>query len=186
MMDRPGLLNFSEFVLESDASSDSEFIDLLKDALEAGILSRSEYISHIRKLGNPELLSVASRDVIAALESPEAKRIFDAGLTLVSSVNQMLRGNIAFGRPDFAIQKDCSIVLFPEPRYIRRYPASRRFNQWQTDWRPQVLMKLDRDGSTVDFYRLAMRWIADHLDLNSECFKSKKRTSATYFDTHLG
>lgn len=187
--------SFLQFISENESSQENPLkshIDALDDLRKFGLISDLEYGKELRAVSRElggNYLDLASGDIRAALESPEAKRLFDAGLALVSSNTQILNGNLIFGKRDYHRSDDFALGFFPNLRKVRRMtPKGGRpgpFGTYIHTPQDQSIKEFSKNISILHFYRLAMRWVADHVDLTSPEFKLLRKTAKGYFDTPL-
>jgi GH18 family chitinase len=190
------LKGFTEFVNESADEAAAQLSmekAALNDMLRIGLISQKEWTKELRaavRRSKGDTTEAATPEAKAALASPEATRLLDAGLVNVSSTTQISRGNIILGPPDYDRKKDYALGFFPEIRKVRRMtPKTRRQSPygWTYSNPPQddSIKAFPMAKSDSEFYKMAMRWVIDHVDLDWEHnnFPAKKRTPRGYFDS---
>jgi len=182
---------FFQFINESaeDAKSEREALDYL---LSVGLISKEQHKKDLAvssRIHNPPSTDQLSPAAMAAVNSPEAKALLDAGLYLVSSNIRNVRGNLVYGPASYDRAEGYALGFFPQIRKVRRMTpkASRRnrfngllFNPPQDD----TIKEFKMARSDEEFYKIAMRWVLDHVDLDYEHtnFPVKKKTARGYFD----
>lgn len=186
---------FKNFIGESETGDPAMFSshkDALDDLLKLGLISKKDYAVELRSIAQDfapgDAFAMATPDAKAALSSPEMKRLKDAGLVLLSSKTQLQRGNLILGRPSYDRQTDHALGFFPEIRKVRRMtPKGLRPGPfgWLRTTQDATIKILPSEWSDLEFYRHAMRWAADHVDLNDPEFRLKTRTAKGYFDAPL-
>ena len=184
--------DFSQFINESEEAFEKEK-ETLGYLLSVGLVSKKEYdreLATSARIHNPPSTAMLSPEALEAVNSPEAKVLQDAGLFLVSSNIRNTRGNLVWGPPNYDRKKDYALGFFPEIRKVRRMtPKTRRQSPygWTHSNPPQddSIKAFPMAKSDSEFYKMAMRWVIDHVDLDWEHnnFPAKKRTPRGYFDS---
>ena len=182
---------FSQFINESDEDfkAEQEALDYL---LSVGLISKEQHrkdSAMSSRIHNPPSTSMLSPAAITAVNSPEAKALLDAGLYLVSSNIRKSRGNLVYGPAHYDRIKDYALGFFPEIRKVRRMTPKAPYRSpygWVSSNPPQdeTIKIFTMAKSDDDFYKIAMRWVLDHVDLDYENknFPVKKKTARGYFD----
>jgi hypothetical protein len=186
---------FKNFIGESETGDPKMFSshkDALDDLLKLGLISKKDYTGELRRISQDfaptDILAMTTPDARAALSSSEMKRLTDSGLILLSSKTQLQRGNLIIGRPSYDRQTDHALGFFPEIRKVRRMtPKGSRSGPygWAQSTQDVTIKIFPSEWSDLEFYRHAMRWTADHVDLNDPEFRVKTRTAKGYFDAPL-
>jgi hypothetical protein len=165
---------------EEDPNQELEHLSVLADL---GFIDDVEVKKVLRTRGVPDIIKY-TKYIQEIVDSPEYGELQEHGLELVSSKTQLLNGSIIFGRPGYRSHDSYAIGLFPGPKLIRRMTPKgislgirgRRIGSM--DFRIKDL----RDIPESQFYRVAMRWILDHIDFNDPKFSVKSRTRKGYFN----
>jgi len=158
-------------------------IEDLRQLVDLGLIDQHEITAFLRKRGVPTIIENVP-EIQEIVNSPEYAELQSYGLKLVSSKTQLLNGSILFGFPGYRPYDGYAIGLFPGPKMIRRMtPKGIDLGIWgrrigSMDFRIKELKDIPRDK----FYRVAMRWILDHIDLEDPEFSVKRRTRKGYFD----
>lgn len=187
---------FNQFINEAEGADPEMFKthkEALDDLLKLGLVSKKEYQGELRRIAQdfaPEkLVSLAPPAAQEALSSPEMKPLQDAGLMLLSSKTQIQRGNLVIGRPDYDRLRDHALGFFPDIRKVRRMtPKAGRlspFGGYTHIMQDATIKIFPKEWSDLEFYRRAMRWVADHVDLTNPEFPVKVKTRKGYFDAPL-
>jgi hypothetical protein len=183
---------FFQFINESaeDAKSEREALDYL---LSVGLISKEQHRKDLAvssRIHNPPATDRLSPAAMTAVNSPEAKALLDAGLYLVSSNIRNVRGNLVYGPASYDRAEDYALGFFPQIRKVRRMtPKAPLRDRYGGLWRsnpPQddTIKEFTMARSDDEFYKIAMRWVLDHVDLDYERthFPVKKKTARGYFD----
>ena len=174
-------------VFESDSrESINQKIEDLRRLADLGMIDKQEIIAFIRKSGVPTIIENIP-DIQAIVDSPEYQELQARGLTIVSSRTQLLNGNIILGYAGYRPYDGYAIGLFLGRKRIMRMtpkgiPMGTRgrtpYGIGSMDFRIKELRNIPED----QFYRVAMRWIIDHIDLEHPEFPVKNRTRKGYFN----
>lgn len=176
-------------IFENDSEyTDDQAIASIRHLVELGILKVSELRAFLREQGAATIRNQSYIKEI--LHLPEYKEIQSHGLELVSSKTQLLNGTIVFGYPGYAPADQFAIGIFPGTKIIRRLtPKGIPLGIWRRgvgsmDFQIKKLPNVQDD----QFYRVAMRWILDHIDFEeinqytkTPYFPVKNRTRKEYF-----
>ena len=174
-------------IFENESEEDiNQKISDLRQLVDLGMIDKQEITAFLRKRGVPSIIENVP-EIQEIVESPEYRELQSHGLELVSSKIQLLRGNILFGFPGYRPHDGYAIGLFPGPHLIRRMmpkgiPMGVRgrtpYGIGSMDFRIKELTNIPAD----QFYRVAMQWVLDHIDLSNPKFPVKKKTSREYFN----
>jgi hypothetical protein len=174
-------------VFENESEEDiNQKIEDLRQLVYLGMIDDREITAFLRKRGVPSIIDNVP-EIQAIVSSPEYAELQSHGLELVSSKTQLLNGSILFGFPGYRPHDKYAIGLFPGPKVIRRMTPKgiwtgvrgrRPYGYGSMDIRIIDLRSTPED----QFYRVAMRWILDHVDLEDPEFSVKHKTRKGYFD----
>ena len=172
----------SVFENESDEEITQKIEDLHQLA-DLGMIDQHEIRDFLKKKG-PSAMIKHLPEIAAITQLPEYGELQEKGLELVSSRTQLLNGSIIFAYPGYRRHNGYAIGLFPGPKLIRRMTPkgiplgirSRRYGSMDFE------IKRLRFVSDDQFYRVAIRWILDHIDFNDPMFSVKRNTRKGYFD----
>jgi hypothetical protein len=150
------------------------------------MIDQQEIRDFLKKKG-PSAMIKHLPEIAAITQLPEYGELQEKGLELVSSRTQLLNGSIIFAYPGYRRHNGYAIGLFPGPKLIRRMTPKgiwtgvrgrTPYGYGSMDFRIKEL----RDIPEEQFYRVAMRWILDHIDLEDPEFSVKRKTRKGYFD----
>jgi len=171
-------------VFENESEDDvNQRIEDLRQLVDLGMIDQPEITTFLRKRGVPTIIQNVP-EIQEIVNSPEYAELQSHGLELVSSKTQLLNGSILFSFPGYRPHDKYAIGLFPGPKMIRRMmPKGIELDLWRRrvgsmDFRIKDLHNIPDDR----FYRVAMRWILDHIDLEDPKFGMKRKTRKGYFD----
>ena len=170
------------FENESEENIDQKIEDL-RQLIDLGMIDQQEITAFLRKRGVPAIIENVP-EIQEIMDSPEYRELQSHGLELVSSKTQLLNGSILFGFPGYRPYDGYAIGLYPGPKLIRRMTPKgidlgiRFRRKGSMDFRIKDLRNIPEDS----FYRVAMRWILDHIDLEDPQFSVKRNTRKGYFD----
>jgi hypothetical protein len=174
-------------LFENESEEDvNQKIEDLRQLAELGMIDQHEITAFLRKRGVPTIIEHVP-EIQEIVNSPEYQELQERGLELVSSKTQLLRGNVILGFPGYRPHDGYAIGLFPGNKYIRRMTPKgiwtgvrgrTPYGYGSMDFRIKEL----RDIPEEQFYRVAMRWILDHIDLEDPEFSVKRKTRKGYFD----
>ena len=165
---------------EEDPNQELEHLSVLADL---GFIDDAEVKKVLRTRGVPDIIKY-TKYIQEIVNSPEYGELQGHGLEIVSSKTQLLNGSILFGRPGYRPHDSYAIGLFPGPKLIRRMmPKGIPLGVWRRKIGSMdfIIRKL-HDIPESKFYRVAMRWILDHIDFNDPEFSVKRRTRKGYFN----
>ncbi len=171
-------------IFENESEEDvNQKIEDLRQLVDLGMIDQQEITSFLRKRGVPTIIQnvPAIQEIV---NSPEYKELQEHGLELVSSKTQLLHGTILFGKPGYRPYDGYAIGIFPGVKIIRRMtPKGIDLGIWgrrigSMDFRIKNIDFVPDD----QFYRVAMRWILDHIDLEDPQFSVKRKTRKGYFN----
>ena len=171
-------------VFENESEEDiNQKIEDLRHLAELGMIDAQEVTAFLRKRGVPTIIENVP-EIQEIVNSPEYQELQERGLGLVSSKTQLFNGSILFGFPGYRPRDKYAIGLFPGPKVIRRVTPKgidlgiRNRSVGSMDIRIKDLRAIPED----QFYRVAMRWILDHIDFDDPRFSVKRNTRKGYFD----
>jgi hypothetical protein len=170
-------------IVESEPDDVEQQIADLRQLADLGMIDPLELKAALRKKGASAIIEYMP-EYKEILNSPEYRELQERGLELVSSKTQLLNGSILFSRPGFRPKDGYAIGLFPGPMLIRRITPKgiqmgiygRRYGSMD------VIIKKLNFIPPQKFYRVAMRWILDHIDFDDPHFSVKQYTRKDYFD----
>jgi hypothetical protein len=174
-------------VFENESEEDiNQKIEDLRHLAELGMIDAQEVTAFLRKRGVPTIIENVP-EIQEIVTSPEYQELQDHGLELVSSKTQLFNGSILFGFPGYRPHDGYGIGLFPGPQVIRRMTPKGIWTgvRGRTPYgigSMDIRIKDFRDIPSDQFYRVAMRWILDHIDLDDPHFSVKRKTRKGYFD----
>ena len=157
--------------------TDDQAIASIRHLVELGVLDVSELRAFLREKGADTIIN--QPHIKEILNLPEYKELQSHGLELVSSKTQLLNGTIVFGYPGYIPANQFAIGIFPGSKVIRRLtPKGIPLGVWSRhigsmDIRIKELLAVQDD----QLYRVAMRWILDHIDFE----KINQNTKTPYF-----
>ena len=171
-------------IFENESEDDvNQKIEDLRQLVDLGMIDQHEITAFLRKRGASTIIQNVP-EIQEIVSSPEYAELQSYGLELVSSKTQLLNGSILFSFPGYRPRDKYAIGLFPGPRVIRRVTPKgidlgiRNRSEGSMDFRIKDLHNIQPDR----FYRVAMRWILDHIDLEDPKFGMKRKTRKGYFD----
>lgn len=170
------LKKFIEF-LNEDESSEEQLARLAR-LKELGLLDPTQYSADSRALKMNAMLAAKDRGEYAGtglpeireiINSPEAQLLKDKGLELASSPTRLLNGTLVWAKPGYTSAKGWGLGFFPGPSVIRRMtPKGISLGVWgrRVGSMDIIITKIPRTAysSESEFYRVAMKWAADHID----------------------
>ena len=170
------------FENESEEEVSQKLEDLRKLA-DLGMIDDQEFRETLRKEGASALIKYDTQ-LKEITQLPEYRELQEHGLDIVSSRTQLMNGSIIFGYPDYRRRDKYAIGLFPGIKLIRRMMPkgiplgirSRRYGSMDFEIKRLDFVPDDQ------FYRVAMRWILDHIDFNDPTFPVRRNTRKGYFD----
>jgi hypothetical protein len=174
-------------VFENESEENiNQKIEDLRQLVYLGMIDDHEITAFLRKRGVPTIIKNVP-EIQEIVNSPEYQELQDHGLELVSSKTQLFNGSILFGFPGYRPHDGYGIGLFPGPKVIRRMTPKGIWTGVRGR-RPYGIGSMDiriKDLRTIpgdQFYRVAMRWILDHIDFEDPQFSVKHNTRKGYFD----
>ena len=178
-----GFRKWSRLFENESEENVNQKIEDLRQLAELGMIDKQEITSFLRKRGVPTIIEHVP-EIQEIVNSPEYQELQERGLELVSSKTQLFNGSILFGFPGYRPRDKYAIGLFPGPKVIRRMTPKgidlgiRNRSVGSMDIRIKDLRAIPED----QFYRVAMRWILDHIDFDDPRFSVKRNTRKGYFD----
>lgn len=170
------LKKFTAF-LNEDESSEEKLAKLAR-LRDLGLLEPDQYRSDSKSIRKDAMLAATDRgeyagtalpEIKEVLESPEAQLLRAKGLEVVSSPTQLLNGTLVWAKPGYTRAKGWGLGFFPGPSKIRRMtPKGLNLGVWG-----RRIGSMDVEMKTIptsaysnetEFYRIAMKWAADHID----------------------
>lgn len=161
-------------------------IEDLRQLVDLGMIDQAEITAFLRKRGVPSIIENVP-EIQEIVNSPEYQELQANGLELVSSKTQLLRGNIILGFPGYRPYDGYAIGIYQGVKKIRRM-TPKGIPMGVRGRIPYGIGSMDiqiKDlGFVPDdkFYRVSMRWILDHIDLEDPEFRVKRKTRKGYFD----
>lgn len=179
------IVHFKEWsrVFENESDDIDQQIADLRQLVDLGMIDPLELKAALRKKGHSAIIEYTP-EYKEILNSPEYRELQERGLELVSSKTQLLNGSILFGRPGYRPKDGYAIGIFPGPMLIRRMmPKGIPLGVWgrRTGSMDFLIKKLNFIPQHK-FYRVALRWILDHIDFDDPKFPVKSNTRKGYFD----
>lgn len=174
-------------VFENESEEDiNQKIEDLRHLAELGMIDPSEITSFLRKRGVPTIIQNVP-EIQEIVNSPEYHELQEQGLGIVSSRTQLMRGNIILGFPGYRPHDGYAIGIYPDIKNIRRMTPKGIWTgvRGRTPYgigSMDVMIKKLNFIPDDQFYRVAMRWILDHIDLEDPQFSVKRKTRKGYFD----
>jgi hypothetical protein len=178
-----GFSEWSRIVESTEPDDLKSKVEQLRHLAEIGMIEDYELKDFIRKQRSSNAVELIP-EVQDIKNSPEYAELQSHGLELVSSRAQLFHGTFLFGFPEYSPRDGYAIGLFPGNKYIRRMkPKGIKLGVWKRelgsmDFRIKELRDIPND----QFYRVAMRWILDHIDLEDPKFGMKRKTHKGYFN----
>jgi hypothetical protein len=167
---------FGAFINE-DESSEEQLAKLarLKDL---GLLDTDQYRQDSKNIRKDAMLAAKDRgeyagtalpEIRAIIDSPEAQLLRDKGLEVVSSPTQLLNGTLVWAKPGYRRSDSWGLGFFPRPSKIRRMtPKGISVGVWGRRVGSMDVEMKDIPKSAysneAEFYRVAMKWAAEHID----------------------
>jgi hypothetical protein len=174
-------------LFENESEEDiNQKIEDLRQLVDLGMIDQAEITAFLRKRGVPTIIE-HFQWIQEIVNSPEYAELQSHGLELVSSKTQLLNGSILFGFPGYRPYDGYAIGIYPGVKKIRRMtPKGIELGIWSRRIGSMDFM-IKNLGFVPDdqFYRVAMRWILDHIDLEDPEFRVKRKTRKGYFDQNL-
>ena len=178
--------DFREWSRVFENESDEEItqkIEDLRQLADLGMVDQQEIRDFLKGKGAAALIK-HDPEIIAITQLPEYRELQEKGLDIVSSRTQLLSGSIIFAYPGYRRHDGYAIGLFPGIKLIRRMMPkgiplgirSRRYGSMDFEIKRLNFVPNDQ------FYRVAMRWILDHIDFDDPQFSVKRNTRKGYFD----
>jgi len=181
-------------VFESRSQEEvTQRIEDIKQLVDLGMVKPDELTAFLKKEGVSAMIEHMP-EIKRITDSLEYREILERGLVLVSSPTQLLNGTIVFGYPGYRLRDQFAIGLFPGTKTIKRMTPKgipmgvegrSPYGIGSLDFRIKQLENVPDD----QFYRVAMRWILDHIDFEqidrrsgTPFFPVKNRTRAGYFE----
>jgi hypothetical protein len=172
------LKKFTAF-LNEDESSEEQLAKLAR-LRDLGLLEPDQYRADSKGIRRDAMLSATSRgehagtalpEIREVLDSPEAQLLKDKGLEVVSSPTQLLNGTLVWAKPGYSRANGWGLGFFPGPSKIRRMtPKGLNLGVWgRRVGSMDVEMKAiptSAYANETEFYRIAMKWAAEHIDWN--------------------
>jgi len=172
------LKKFTAF-LNEDESSEEQLAKLAR-LRDLGLLEPDQYRADSKGIRREAMLSATSRgehagtalpEIREVLDSPEAQLLKDKGLEVVSSPTQLLNGTLVWAKPGYSRANGWGLGFFPGPSKIRRMtPKGLNLGVWgRRVGSMDVEMKAiptSAYANETEFYRIAMKWAAEHIDWN--------------------
>lgn len=188
------ITNFNKWrkIYESDEPSIDDMLFDIHHLVEIGVIDPSVIRDMLKEKGRDEVLQ-SLPNVQEILTSPDYAELQSHGLELVSSKTQLLNGNLIFGYPGYSVRDQFAIGLYMDSRKIKRMtPKNISLGIWRRSGGIGSMDITIKDLPNIpadQFYRVALRWVLDHLDFTKSSnqydlpdFPVKKRTSRGYFD----
>jgi hypothetical protein len=174
-------------VFENESEENvNQKIEDLRQLVDLGMIDQHEITAFLRKRGVPDIIEHVP-EIQEIINSPEYLELQEHGLGLVSSRTQLLRGNILLGFPGYRPHDGYAIGIYPGVKLIRRmtpkgiWTGVRGRTPYGIGSMDFLIKKLDFVPDD-QFYRVAMRWILDHIDLEDPQFSVKRKTRKGYFN----
>ena len=174
-------------LFESESEEDvNQKIEDLRQLADLGMIDKQEITEFLRKRGVPSIIENVP-EIQEIVNSPEYQELQELGLRIVSSKTQLLRGNILLGFPRYKPYDGYAIGIYKGVKKIRRMTPKgiwtgvrgrQPFGYGSMDIQIKDLGFVQDD----QFYRVAMQWILDHIDLDDPRFSVKRKTRKGYFD----
>ncbi len=171
-------------VFENESEEEiTQKIEDLRQLADLGMVDQQEIRDFLKGKGSAALIK-HDPEITAITQLPEYRELQEKGLDIVSSRTQLLNGSIIFAYPGYRRHDGYAIGLFPGIRLIRRMMPkgipmgirSRRYGSMDFEIKKLRFVPGDQ------FYRVAMRWILDHIDFDDPQFSVKRNTRKGYFD----
>jgi hypothetical protein len=188
------LKKFTAF-LNEDESSEEQLAKLAR-LRDLGLLEPDQYRADSKGIRRDAMLSATSRgehagtalpEIREVLDSPEAQLLKDKGLEVVSSPTQLLNGTLVWAKPGYSRANGWGLGFFPGPSKIRRMtPKGLNLGVWgRRVGSMDVEMKAiptSAYANETEFYRIAMKWAAEHIDWNQlEMAERQSREAWRYY-----
>jgi hypothetical protein len=174
-------------LFESESEEEvNQKIEDLRQLADLGMIDRQEITEFLRKRGVPTIMNSVP-EIQEIVNSPEYQELQELGLGIVSSKTQLLRGNVIFGFAGYRPHDGYAIGIYPGVKKIRRMtpkgiPMGVRGRSPYGIGSMDIQIKDLGFVSDDQFYRVAMRWILDHIDFEDPRFSVKRNTRKGYFD----
>ena len=185
---------FGAFINE-DESSEEQLAKLAR-LKELGLLDTDQYREDSKQIIRDAMLSATARgdhagtalpEIKEVLDSPEAQLLKAKGLAVVSSLTQLLNGTLVWAKPGYTRSTGWGLGFFPGPSKIRRMtPKGLNLAIWG-----RRIGSMDVEMKTIptsaytneaEFYRVAMKWAAEHIDWEQlEMAERKSREAWRYY-----
>jgi hypothetical protein len=171
-------------VFENESEEEiTQKIEDLRQLADLGMVDQREIRDFLKGKGSAAIIK-HDPEIAAITQLPEYRELQEKGLDIVSSRTQLLNGSIIFAYPGYRRHDGYAIGLFSGIRLIRRMMPKgipmgiRRRRYGSMDFEIKKLRFVPGD----QFYRVAMRWILDHIDFDDPQFSVKRNTRKGYFD----
>jgi hypothetical protein len=166
-------------IFENESTDDiNQKIEDLRNLVNLGMIDKHVLTSFLRKRGANTIIEQVP-EIQTIVNSPEYAELQSHGLSLVSSRTQLLNGSIIFAYPGYTPTNQFAIGIFPGPKLVRRLtPKGIELGVWRRHiGSMDVQIKKFPAVQDDQFYRVAMRWILDHIDFE----ETNQRTGTPYF-----
>jgi len=172
----PYLKRFTEFLNEEESSE--EKLAQLARLKDLGLLDPVQYREDSRTIQKDAMLAATDRgeyagtaipEIREVINSPEAQLLKDRGLEIVSSPTRLLNGTLVWAKPGYTTAKGWGLGFYPGTGIIRRMtPKGINLGVWMRMRGSMdiIIKKIPKNVYSTDseFYRVAMKWAADHID----------------------
>lgn len=110
------------------------------------------------------------------IDSPEYSELVQKGVSLASSITQLLNHTLVFARNGVNRdnKKEFAIGLFGSINVVRRLVPKTGMRDMDL-----TMKRFDSSLSEADFFKTAMKWLVDHIDFDSRSFDSKKTVASS-------
>ena len=107
------------------------------------------------------------------IDSPEYSELVQKGVSLASSITQLLNHTLVFAKNGIArdAKKEFAIGFFGSINVVRRLVPT-------TGMQDVTMKRFDSNLSESEFFKTAMKWTVDHIDFDSRSFDSKKTVAS--------
>ena len=174
-------------VFENESEEEiTQKIEDLRQLADLGMVDQQEIRDFLKGKGSAALIKYDPK-LAEITQLPEYRELQEKGLAIVSSRTQLLNGSIIFAYPGYRRHDGYAIGLFPEIMLIRRMmpkgiPMGVRGRSPYGIGSMDIGIKRLNFVPGDQFYRVAMRWILDHIDFDDPQFSVKRNTRKGYFD----
>lgn len=177
--------NFKEWqrLFENESTDDLDTrLEDMRRLADLGMIDKRELRNFLKREGAPALIKYDPA-LTEITRLPEYRELQERGLDIVSSRTQLMNGSIIFGRPGYRPYDGYAIGLFPDIQKIRRMkPKGIPLGVRARKYGSMDFTIKDLSVDPENFYRVAMRWVLDHIDLDDPFFPVKNKTRKGYFD----